>query len=122
MTEDYTFKYRGKIQILNGKLIEQQKIDVDACHKIADLHRKKMTYLDIMATYECSDKLILHDLYDQVRNIEFLLQDAWGFPRNENWHRHWEVPHCTCPRMDNMDAYPHRGYISGNCVVHGDIN
>lgn len=120
MSEDYTFEYRGKTHVLNGVLIERQGIDVDACHKIADYHREKMTYLEAMSACEHTEKIRLHELYDLIRDIEFLLQDAWGFPRNEDWHRHWEVPNCRCPPLDNMDAYPYCSYISGACPVHGE--
>lgn len=53
-------------------------------------------------------------------DIEFKLQDAWGFPRDIKWHKFWNRPRCTCPRMDNEDSYP-TGYsvISGDCPLHG---
>jgi hypothetical protein len=52
---------------------------------------------------------------------EYRLQELWGFPKDPNYHRFWEMAGCTCPKMDNEDAYPTGYYTrSGNCPLHGE--
>lgn len=52
--------------------------------------------------------------------LEFLLQRTWGFTENASYHKFWDRPGCTCPRMDNEDMYPSSTYfINGNCLLHG---
>ena len=52
--------------------------------------------------------------------IEFELQDAWGFGRDIKFHKFWDRPHCACAKMDNEDNYPSGFYyfLSG-CTLHG---
>ncbi len=39
---------------------------------------------------------------------------------SENLVRFWELPHCTCPFMDNHDRYPYGHYVVNcSCPVHG---
>lgn len=86
--------------------------------EIKELHAQKMTAMNIMDDTDDPAELKLHAA--NITEIEFKLQDAWGFPRNENFHRFWLLPKCTCPHMDNEDAYPTGYYVtSGNCPIHG---
>lgn len=58
------------------------------------------------------------ELWEQT---EFLLQELWGFPKDSKYHKFWEMSGCTCPKMDNDDAYP-TGYYTrdGSCPLHGE--
>lgn len=58
---------------------------------------------------------------DLVEQMEFALQEAWGFDINRDYHSWWyKVPHCKCPRMDNEDNYGTQyRIIRGDCPVHG---
>jgi hypothetical protein len=67
------------------------------------------------------DKSELKELAYTIENIEFMMQEAWGFPKDSNYHTHWfELPKCICPKMDNKDSYgtPYR-VIRVDCPVHG---
>ena len=55
---------------------------------------------------KCSDIYTLVEASRIWTDIQYKLQDAWGFERDSNYHRFWDLPHCTCPVMDNNDAYP----------------
>ena len=66
------------------------------------------------------DSKKLKELAQELRGIEFKLQELWGFPQDGNFHRFWEAPKCKCPKMDNKDRYPHRQIISSKCPLHGD--
>lgn len=52
---------------------------------------------------------------------EYALQELWGFPKDVRYHKFWEMAGCTCPKMDNEDAYPTGYYTrSGDCPLHGE--
>ena len=61
------------------------------------------------------------ELLASWRLNEYNLQRLWGFPENSNFFREWEIPGCTCPKMDNEDRYPHGPYyFNGHCPIHKD--
>ncbi len=71
---------------------------------------------------ETTDPTSLRQLYATWLQNEHTLQRLWNFPPNDDYIRFWTFPHCTCPKLDNNDAYPSgRYYISGTCPIHGDI-
>ena len=50
--------------------------------------------------------------------IERELQGLWGFEQNVKYTKFWELPACTCPKLDNSDPiYPHPIY-NYKCIVH----
>lgn len=57
-----------------------------------------------------------------VTETEFKLQKAWKFEQDQKFHKFWDVPHCTCPKMDNIDNYPKGPYVyNADCLVHREI-
>ena len=51
---------------------------------------------------------------------EFAIQDLWGFEKNSANHKDWyKFPYCTCPKLDNNDAFPYRQYVKASCPIHG---
>ena len=62
----------------------------------------------------------LKTLFGQWRENEFALQEIWGFERNANYHRDFDIPYCTCPKLDNED-YLGTGYrvVTAGCIYHG---
>jgi len=121
MANDFEFICHGEPWLLNGFLIETKGIDEDGCHAIAELHRQKQLYINVMKVCEPFEITKLHDLYKKIANTEYKLQDAWGFVRDSNWHRHWRVPHCKCEVGLNRMSYPHHTFYEDGCPVHGTI-
>ena len=119
--EDFYFDCNGKPTRLNGKLIELKGINLETCLVIAGLHRIKDTLKAEMQKCDKDDKPRLHILASKIRDVEFWLQDAWGFPRDENWHESWKVPHCACLSDKNEAYFPYRKFTSPYCPVHGDL-
>lgn len=72
-----------------------------------------------------NDCLNMPDAYDNpvefITEMEFKLQELWGFPQDNKFHRHWnKIKGCECPDLDNYDALgTGRRYINGNCKWHG---
>ena len=35
------------------------------------------------------------------------------------FHRFWETPKCTCPKIDNIEIYPNENQIfNKDCIIH----
>jgi len=61
----------------------------------------------------------MFELNKRITECEFNLQESWGFPRNINFHKFWERPGCSCPRLDNEDLYPSGPYYRcSDCQLH----
>lgn len=120
--ESRTVTVHNKWIRLNEYLILQQKLSEVEVEQILRLHEYKLT---ICAKMEAllPDNPKIKVYAKDLEQLEFLLQDAWKFPRDVNYHRFWEMPHCTCPKMDNDDAYPSGYYVRSLCCpAHGDLN
>jgi len=57
-----------------------------------------------------------------LENIEYKMQDIFGFPHNRNYHRYWlKIPTCNCPKLDNSEYYGTQFRLTTNdCPIHGD--
>lgn len=100
----------------NPWLVEKYKITAKGVLLINGLHllRERYASLFLDASKDMKEQYLY--LFDE---IEFTLQDLWGFERDKKFHKFWELPGCECPKMDNDDAYPHGRYIySLGCPIH----
>lgn len=98
--------------ILNKRLLEQQGIDKWGEERIIELHRQLDDVLEHPELYN-------NPVY-KIEQLEFWLQEAWGFEEDRNMHSYWHrIKGCTCPNLDNLDR---RGttyrVISGSCPWH----
>jgi hypothetical protein len=107
--------------MLNQKLVEQQELSqhevqyIETLHEVRLRHIGEMSFLD---PKENQDQLL--ELAGKIRTLDFQLQEAWHFPQDENFHRFWELPHCSCPKMDNEDRWGTEYMIrSVECIFHG---
>lgn len=120
--KEYILNVDGKdILKLNPRLIEKQNLSEVQCQAIIELHRKKYGKIQQMKAMHPSDTEELRKIVGEITELEFKLQDAWGFDRNQLMHRFWELPHCTCPKLDNEDSYGTEYYIVvKSCPLHGE--
>jgi uncharacterized protein YegP (UPF0339 family) len=111
-------EYNGHKIALNLNLIKKNNLSQKAVDKILELHRIRLDIEDAMK--ESDDKGELGIYLDQWHQNQFDLQSAWGFERDINYHMFWELPKCTCPKLDNYDAYPTGRYVTTHdCILHG---
>ncbi len=104
--------------MINMNLTNLQYLQLEQVEHIEDLHIKRDNLFDKMA--KANDKEKLKEMDKECREIEFALQDAWGFEREGKFHKFWLRPHCCCPKLDNEDRYPTGYYVmSDNCPLHG---
>lgn len=116
--ESLTVVYKGKPQFrLNARLVAQKGLSNEDVEMIKGLHLVRLVIEESMETAEFTLKELYSDWLENQRQ----LQKAWKFTLDDNYIRFWEVPQCSCPKMDNEDAYP-TGYYTVNCScpVHGD--
>jgi hypothetical protein len=121
----YEFEYAGKIHKLNERLVTRLGVSDENLEEIKRLHWHKLALFDDMVTNESSEVVLRNKkLYESyvyaIEQIEFKLQELWGFTQNRDFHYWFDVPLCTCPKMDNRERYgtPYR-IISGDCKLHG---
>ena len=60
------------------------------------------------------------EMHQDLHELDFSIQEAFGFPQNKDFHRFWEYPGCSCPYIDNFDTWGTSShYYNENCPVHG---
>lgn len=121
MTEHFKFDCNGVPYLLNGYFIELKGIDKATCETLADLHRQKHSLISDMLGCDRSENVKLHELDNLIGEVEYKLQETWGFTQDDNWHRTWLLPHCECSAAANITAYPCHKIISPKCPVHGEL-
>lgn len=102
----------------NLELAKHMNVSTENIAKINDLHinRDDIESKIKLAVTENRDVALL---LAEWRLNEYTLQRLWGFPENENYFREWNIPCCTCPKIDNEDRYPsNHYYYSGTCPIH----
>jgi len=112
--------------VISESMCMRQGIDDATLDKIKNLHGVRHMY--VVSMQKCAPKMYedrykLRSLAEIVTEYDYQLQELWGFGRNKNFHKFWELPHCTCPRHDNMDRIgtPY-AIINRNCILHGETN
>lgn len=102
---------------INVNLLKAQN-KLSKLNEIKDLHYLKLEIYE--AIKETRDLDLLKWFAIELTELEFNLQKVWGFDRDLRFHRFWITPKCTCPKLDNEDAYP-TGFYSYNlnCPLHG---
>lgn len=109
---------RDESMTLNKSLLDRQNCwqNLDL---IKSLHMERMELEHVMELV--SNPSHLKELFQIWTDIQFDLQEAWGFPRSKDHHMFWTVPRCTCPVLDNRDSYPSGYYyIASKCPIHGN--
>ena len=62
---------------------------------------------------------------NEIEQLEFKLQELWGFGRSQMHHRYWsQLGMCLCnaDSMDNLDDRGYRRTIRLDCPIHSVNN
>ena len=104
---------------ISGGLINRQKVSPDDVEKIKSLHCIRFYFYDLIEL--STDKAEIRRFAKIITQVEFQLQKLWKFNQNEDYHRWFEIPKCSCPKIDNSD-YLGSGYrvVNPDCIVHGN--
>ena len=109
-------KYKDRSTYINPTLLDLQDC-WDRLELIRSLHKTRFYLEDLLENCEASD---IESLLKKWEEIQFKLQKAWGFEKNAKFHKFWEIPGCSCPKLDSEDSYPSGYYyVSQECKYHG---
>lgn len=110
-----------RVLVVNPALIRKQGLGSDRVEKILRLHIDRLELVDRMRELDpTKDLQELLDLELKHRENQYALQEAWGFSRDRSMHDWFEVPHCSCPKMDNRERKGTEYQIrSLDCIYHG---
>ena len=106
---------------LNRYLVEEKKLTEEQVDKIKNLHVAQAAHVEHMQRLDPKKDIeSLRKCLEVWRFNEFSIQEAWGFPRNPDFHREYMLPHCRCPKMDNEDMWGTEYRIKrDDCPLHG---
>lgn len=119
---DIEFRIGRTLHVLNRKLIEKQGLTQEQVDAIKALHVQKHDVFKQMTDefeHAC-DQDVMRGYAKRVEDLEFALQEQWGFTQDKNFHEWYNVPGCACPKMDNAEnkGTPYR-IITDGCMIHG---
>jgi len=115
--KDLEIKVNDKVaMILNKSFIDKQNA-WDNLELIKKLMEAKLKIYKLIETLPLED---LSDFDVILTNLEYKIQEAYHFEKDQNYHRFWEAPKCKCPKIDNSDSWPSGLYTFNlNCPIHG---
>jgi len=120
--DKFNITYKNKVVgRINSALVEKQNLSDVTLDEIKFKHGVKRFLMDLLAGINIKNNpKRVKILQNGIMNIEYELQDLWGFPRDIKFHKFWELPQCRCPKMDNEDSYPSGYYVINElCPLHG---
>ena len=70
----------------NPRLVEERNIDEATVEKINDIHE----HLEYLIERNSEYGVYSQDIYDEIEELEFILQDCWKLPKDPNKHT-WKL-------------------------------
>ncbi len=98
-------EYNGKEALILSKTFLDQQNAWGNLEAIKEAYWFKLVFYEIIS--ETTDNNVLKSLVKDLTEIEYHLQELWGFPADAKFHRFWEYPKCVC------------GTINRECPLHG---
>ena len=113
-------RYLGKVRMyLTPAFAIKQGVTYNDLRRLKVIHRRRYRLFDKIKAED--DPKRLKKLAEKITDIDFDLQEAWGFERDEKFHTWWyRLPKCICPKIDNRDCVGTvLRYTSHDCPLHG---
>ena len=121
MTNKYSvFDADGKlIAQLNGRLAIKQNVSDEQLEKLKATHVLAHSLKE--AARRTTDVVKLRMLAAEFDKLETEQQLLWNFEPDPNFHRFFDFPGCTCPKLDNAERLgtPYL-IINATCPIHGN--
>lgn len=107
--------------MINLALARKQGLDDITIYKINEIQQARNNIHEAMQKMgNAGNKHLLREIGKFLPEIELELQKLWGFEQNLNYYKFWEVPECTCSKLDSDDNFPYGPYyINDGCDIHG---
>lgn len=116
--EQLTIRFNKELETTLNKAFIDHRNAWGKLDEIKEVHWFKLMLTDLILNTD--DLKELKSLVKDLRLCEFELQGLFGLSKDANFHRFWEYKKCECPKLDNLEAYPHRQIINLNCPLHGE--
>lgn len=104
---------------LNGRMAIAQGVNDDQLEglKASHLLRRELFQLASERTDNSFALEMLAKVFDCLEDEQ---QKLWNFKVDPNYHRFFDMPGCTCPKMDNAERLgtPYKIH-SEDCPIHG---
>ncbi|MCK9416354.1 hypothetical protein M0Q97_06825 [Candidatus Dojkabacteria bacterium] len=100
------------------------RVDIDRISDTQNLDKLKNCLLEKLKIYEeiIKNNTNLHKYYKKLTDIEYNLQLLYGEKEDKTYHKFWETPKCTCPKIDNIEIYLNKEPIFNlKCPIHGIV-
>ena len=108
-------KYLVKYEKLRDRVEKDRISNKKNLVKLKNCLKEKLKVYDLI---EKSDDN-LQQYYKKLTDIEYNMQLLYGESEDISYHRFWETPKCTCPKIDNLEIYPSKTPIfNNNCLIH----
>jgi hypothetical protein len=103
---------------LNKRWIKDKGIDESGVAKLEKIHAKRINLFNRIEKETDNEKL--YEMAKEIDEIDFELQDGWGFDRDKRYHTWWyRMPKCKCPVMDNQELVgTEMRIIDSSCPLH----
>ncbi len=107
----------GTSTYLNKLLLIKQKVSDENLELLKHAHIYKFNLYTEMGAADSPAEFKV--IAKKITDVEYYMQELWGFPKDIKMHRFWELPHCNCAKIDNEERYGTGIYIySKNCPIH----
>lgn len=119
--EDFFQKMEKNDKYLVKYKEQRDRVNEELSEHIDNLEPLKNCLLEKLKIYDEIENSTgdLTKYYKKLTDNEFNMQLLYGLDENINYHRFWETPKCTCPKIDNVVNYPDGNYIFDNeCPIH----
>jgi len=114
-----------KFENLDNYLVKYKKLsdrlEEDRIQNDKNIDKLKSCLLEKLKIYHTIShtKYKLKTHYKKLTDIEYNMQLLYGEKENIAYHRFWETPKCTCPKVDNLEIYPSNNPIfNSKCPIH----
>lgn len=104
---------------LNERLAQRQGVSDEALAALVVSHQLRWLIFEAAEAVKDEPKT-LRMLAGVFSALETEQQRLWNFPLDPRFHHFFELPGCTCPKIDNMERLGTDYMIrSLNCPIHG---
>ncbi len=102
---------------LNKHLVKKQNLSQEDVDVILSLHKDKFFLFKQFNDIPTLSETEVHELILEIEDLEFFMQEAWGFEQNRDYHTHWmDVPFCSCSNIYQPFGQPK--IYDSECIVH----
>ena len=111
------YTHKGNTYTIPVMLLLRQNISHEELCAIVKLQKERLDLIEFLE--KTTDPILMKIIYHQITELNYDLQILWGFETNEFRYASYDLPHCTCPKIDNdEDAHLGLMWINDSCPLH----